>query len=494
LEPSVTSPADDLRHRTITGIAWSLLAQVSEQSLRFVIAVILARLLSPEEFGLLGMVTVFTGFATLFSTIGFGTAIIQKQDIQQRHLCSVFWIGAASGMIITVIISACSPLIAYFYGQQVLIPITIAISFNFIIGSLNGVQNSLFIKNMDFRRLGIVRVGAIAIAGVVAVIMALSGFGVWSLVANSLILTTVNTILLWQLSSWRPKFQFDFQAIRDLWGFSLNLMGARVCWYWTSNIDNLLIGRFLGSFALGIYSRAYSLMLLPINQLSTVLDRVMFPALASIQSEKERVKDTVLRANRAIAFLGFPMMMGLLITAESFILAIYGKKWEAVIGILQILCLRGLRSSVGTSVGWLYLSQGRTDLMFKFSIFSGIVTFVAVLIGLQWGAIGVASAIVLAGYIVLWYPSITIPGRLVDLSFREVLRNVASISFCSLGMSAVVFAAGYLMPEMWPHWRKLLAQTLLGVAVYSALVICFRVPAYIETKELIMEALKKRKY
>ena len=194
-----------LGEKTVSGIFWTSLTEAGEQSLRFAIAVILARLLVPEDFGLLAMVMVFARLARLLPTMGFGMALIQKQDVEPRHLSSVFWLSLITGMLLTLTVAFCSPLIANFYGQPALVPITVAVSLTFIIESSGAVQSSLLLKSMDFRRLAMIRITALTIAGAASVAMALSGFGIWSLVANSLLIAGFTAALLWYLSDWKPE-------------------------------------------------------------------------------------------------------------------------------------------------------------------------------------------------------------------------------------------------------------------------------------------------
>ena len=478
---------DNLRARTLSGLGWSGAAQVARQVFQFFIGVILARLLSPQEFGLIGMIIVFTIFANLFSDLGMGAALIQKIDIEQRHLSSVFWVNIAAGIILTGIVVAAAPLIATFYNEPALRVLTVVIALNFSIGSLNVVQNALLRKNMDFQRLARIEIAASFLAGGLAVSMALLGLGAWSLVAQSLMFTAVSVLMMWQMSAWRPTLSLDIKAIKELLGFSSNLLGFNLFNYWVRNFDNILIGKFIGSSALGIYARAYSLMLLPVSQISGVVSRVMFPALSTIQDDTERVKQIYLRSTRTIALVTFPMMIGLLVVAKPFILSVYGDKWREVIPILQIFCLTGMGQSVGTTVGWIYTSQGRTDIMLKWGIFSGIVYIISFIIGLRWGVIGVAAAYVLSGYILLWYPSWAISGRLINLRFSEMIKNLSGSFYCAVAMGVLVWTLGLFLPVSWPQWVYLGIQVPIGIILYIAIMHIFKIRIYIEICNLIKE-------
>jgi PST family polysaccharide transporter len=345
---------------------------------------------------------------------------------------------------------------------------------------------------MEFRRLAMIRIGTILIGGVIAVIMAVNGFGVWSLVAKSVAAAITQVGIMWYLSDWKPRFIWSLDALRELLGFSLNLFGFRVFNYWMTNADNLLIGKYLGTASLGIYDRAFGLMRLPLDEVSGVLSRVMFPALSTIQRDKERIKGIFLKSNRVIALITFPLMIGLLVVARSFIIAIYGPKWEGVIPILQIFCIEGMGRSIGTTKGWIFLTQGRTDLMFKWGLFAGVVRIASIVIGLHWGVVGVAAAIVIGGYAILWYPAWVIPGRLINLSFREALANLRSPLWCSLAMALAVAGVGFMLPAHWPHWARLTAQVPFGIVLYALLIHIFGIRAYREMRELAAEQWQVR--
>ncbi|SFG36470.1 Membrane protein involved in the export of O-antigen and teichoic acid [Desulfotomaculum arcticum] len=476
---------DNLRTRTLSGVAWSGAAQLIRQLLYFVISVILARLMSPREFGLIGMTTVFTGFAALFSDLGLGAALIQKSGIEERHLSTVFWINIAAGVVLTAVVIAAAPLIAMFYQEPALRLLTMAIAFNFVIGAFKVVHNALLQKAMDFRRLAKIEIAAVFISGSAATVAALSGFGVWSMVIQSLVLTVTSVVIMWLCSTWRPTWHYDTGALKELTGFSTSLLGFNVINYWIRNLDNVLIGKYISSTALGIYTRAYSLMLLPLTQISRVISLVMFPAMSAIQKDLSKTKEVYLRSTRIIALVTFPLMMGLLVVAEPFIATIYGNKWQGVIPVLKIFCLNGAMQSVGTTVGWIYTSQGRTDLMFKWSLFAGLIKGTSIIIGLRWGITGVAAAYVLSGCIVLWYPAWAIPGRLIGLSFGEMLKNLSGSFYCTVLMGIAVWVLGFMLPLNWRHWEYLLSQVCFGILIYLILLHAFNIKAYREIKELL---------
>lgn len=478
--------ADDFKKHTISGLTWSTISQTINQLLKFIIGVILARLLTPEVFGLIGMIGVLVGFAHIFNDLGLGAALIQKQDAKQKHYSSIFWINIGVGFALMLIFMGASTWIAAFYNEPILVPLTILISVNFFLGSFNIVQRTLFQKHMKFKYLAIVEVVALVFSGIVAVTMALLGFGVWSLAIQSLLVTATMVALMWYISDWRPAFLFDWKAVQDLLQFSSNLLGFSTLNYWTRNADNLLIGRFLGSSSLGLYGKAYSIMIFPLTNFSQVVGRVMFPAFSLIQEDKQRIKRAYLRISRDIALISFPLMSGLLVVSDSFVLAVFGSQWSGMIPILQVFCLVGMVQSIGTLNGNIYLSQGRTDLQLKVGGTIGVLGVVAIIIGLKWGILGVAYSYTIFSLLAT-YPSIRIAVSLISITFTEVAVNISGVLGCAAVMAMAVWLLFFILPMDWSHWAYLAVQVPFGIIVYLSLIHFFKIRAYIEVFELLKE-------
>lgn len=476
-----------LKQNTFSALGWSGVTQMLRQGIIFIIGVILARLLPPEDFGLLAMVIVFTGFAQMFSELGLGAALIQKQDIEKRHIDSVFWTNICAGIVVTFTVFSLAPMISLFYDEPKLTPLVQAISFSFVFSAFAVVQRSLLRRELNFRRLMFVEVISVMLSGVLGIVFALLGFGVWSLVARQIGNIVLLASLLWISSSWRPSFYFEFRAIKEIWGFSANLLGFNTLNYWIRNLDNVLIGRFIGSSALGFYSMAYQLMLLPVNQVSMIISSVMFPALSKIQNKPDKVKEIYLRAIGAIAFITIPLMLGLLAVSESFVLTVFGNKWSPIIPILQIFCILGAIQSIGTTKGWIFNSQGRTDIQFRLGFLSAFVRGIAFIIGLRWGVIGVASAYALSGFF-LMYPNWYLAGKLVSMKPIEVLNALKGIIFCCLIMLLSLYILGFFVDALSAP-LELVIQTLFGMFIYFVAIYTIEPKPYIDFKQLIREYL-----
>jgi len=482
----------DLDSKIRKGVAWTSLAQIGAQIASLVIAVILTRLLSPQDFGLVGMVLVFTGFAVVFNDMGFGAALVQKLDVDQHHKNAVFWMSIVIGALLTLVMAAAAPYIASFYGIPALQPLTVAISVIFFINAFATVKVALLQKAMDFRTLAAAQLIGTVLSGLLAIYLAFSGYGVWSIVVMYIAYALFYVLVLWIIAPWRPDLSLRWSALKDLSRFSSNLVGFSAFNYWTRNGDNLLIGRFVGSAALGFYARAYTILLVPVWQVSSIISNVMFPALSAIQDDIERVREMYLKAICVISLITFPLTLGLLVLSGPFVLALFGEKWAEMIPILQVFGLLGAIQSIGTTVGWIYQSQGRTDVMFRWGLISGSIFIVSFAIGLRWGALGVAVAYTIANFL-LWYPSWEIPARLIKLDFVTIVRRLAPTFYGAVTMVFAVWALGLILPYDWSSAIHLAVQATFGVIVYWLFVRSFRLEAYTTVSNLVILYLKELK-
>jgi O-antigen/teichoic acid export membrane protein len=488
-----TEPVEsDLEQRTITGVMWSAGASVGQQFLNFAVTVVLARLLLPSDFGLVATIAVFTGFVSLFVDFGLGAALIQRPTLTERHRSSAFWMNLTAGLLLAALVAVLAPALARFFNEPRLTALTLVLSLNFAIGSLGIVQSALLQRSMDFRRLGAIGISATIIGGTGAIAAAVAGYGVWSLIVQLVATTGVRTVLLWAASNWRPRLVLDRDAMRELWRFSANLAGYTAVNYWARNADNFFIGKFVGAAGLGIYSRAYNLMLLPIQQISVVTARVMFPALSRIQDEPDRVKRAYLRAVGIIGLLSFPAVAGLFVVANPFVVTLYGEKWAGVIPVLHILCIAGLMQPVAATVGWIYQSQGKTDWLLHWGIVVSAVLIAAFGIGIHWGTKGVAVAYAIAIWAVM-YPTFAIPGRLIEMRVREVFVALRGALFSSLAMAGIVWTAGKILPASWPPGAVLLTQFGIGALSYGVLIHAFVLQPYMELRAIVSERIRGRR-
>jgi len=459
-----------LRSRVLAGLGWSGATQAAVQLFQFGFSIALARVLIPADFGLVGMVAVFTGFASSLGDLGLGASLIQKPSLSERHLDSVFWLNVAVGAVLASLFGLTAPLVARFYGEPRLVTLTTALAFSFLLGSLSGVHGALLSKSIDFRARFRIESVSVVVSGSAALLLALAGAGVWSLVGQALVMSATRTAMSWRLVRWRPAWSFDAAAVRELLHFARHLVAFSTVVYWENNLEKMVIGRAIGSSPLGAYSFAERMMRIPSTNITGTAGGVMFPALSLIQADIESVKRAYLRSTRLIATLTFPAMMGMLVLAEPLILSLVGEKWRASINLLQLLCVAGIAQSVYNTSGWLYLSRGRPELLLRSSIYALLARAAGVLIGIRWGILGIVYGYVVGVYGCVLYTTWASAGRLIGLRMRDLLRNVSGPFFCAAGMALIVALIERELRSGQPSWIRVAIGAPAGVVVYVSLV------------------------
>jgi PST family polysaccharide transporter len=428
----------NLKTRTVRSIGWSASAQIAQLLMQVLITAILARLLTPSDFGLIAMVAVFSAFVAVFSNFGLTSAIIQKKEVSDETLSSTFWVNVGLGALLTIALAASAPLVAAFYSEPRLTPLVVFISTTFFITSFGSVQTALLTRSMNFKALAVINICALGISGAISVFLAFSGYGVWSLASLTVLSVFLTVVFTWIYSRWVPHFSFRLQRVKGLLRFGANVTGFSFFNYFARNADNLLIGKFLGAAPLGFYNLAYNLLLFPITNISNVIGNVMFPALSKVQHDKQMVRETYVTANRYIAAICFPLMIWVLVTAPQLIRVVYGPKWVGAIVLVQILAIASIEQSVGTNVWWIFLSQGRTDVLLKVGIFTTSVVVISFAVGLRGGVEGVAIAYTIATYLTA-YPLLAIAFRVIDMKVRFMLAKLWSVTFAALMLGVIAF-------------------------------------------------------
>lgn len=474
-----------LKAKSVTGAKWAIISQILNQIVQLYIGIKLAILLDPGDFGLVGMVYVFSRFTQVLADAGIGAAIIQKDNIETRELNSAFWFSIAIGFLLFIVLSLVAPLIANFFSQPILTSLTRWIASTFLIASLCIVPISLLVKEFRFRDIAIIESMSFFLGGIVAIVAAVNGLGVWSLIIQAMGMAISKTVIVFFLSKWRPKILFDWNAVKGLFPFSMNLTGAQLINYWVRNADNLLIGKFLGEVDLGLYSRAYSFMLIPVQQVSAVASRIMFPAFSEIQNDVPRIRAIYLRTISMIALLTFPIGLGLMVVANNFVYGVLGEEWAGMVPILQILCILSLTQSLGATAGVIYQSLGRTDIQLKWSIYASVVYISAFVFGLQWGVVGVAASYTIASLVFITIPNAMLVGSLVNISLPQFGNVIYGVFGCAAVMALCVHTIGILLNDLFERKWILAIMIAAGISIYLALIILFRIEAFREMKRLI---------
>jgi O-antigen/teichoic acid export membrane protein len=454
-----------LGEKSLSGLLWAFLDKLGGSSVNFLITIILARLLFPEDFGLVAMVMIFFELSSVFVESGFSTALIREKTISEADKSTTFIFNLITAVVLYIALFFCAPLIAAFFEQPLLTLLVRVMGLNLIIEALSIVQGSTLTQQIDFKTQAKARFGAIALSGIAGVAAAFQGLGVWALVVRILVMAVVQTFFLWKLNPWKPSFVFSKESFRRLFGFGSKILSAALLDKFFSHIYKLVIGKFFAAATLGFYAQAANFSNMVINTLFRTVQTVTYPVLSKLQDDLARLKEGYRKILKLSSFVIFPAMTLLGVLAEPILAVLVGDKWLPSVPFLQLLCLAGATYHFTTVNLNMLLVLGRSDLSLKLEVVKKIVIGLAILIGLPFGVMGLVIGEVIATYINMsinaWYSK-----KFLNYSFGEQLLDVAPTLGISLAMGAAVYLATFSY-ESSP--ALLILGLILGGAAYLGL-------------------------
>lgn len=469
--------ADSLRSQALHALSWSFLESIGLQGVRFVIGIMLARLLFPEQFGLIGMLTIFMAVAQSFLDSGFGAALIQKREATPIDTCSIFYFNIIVGLVGAGLLCLVAPWIAAFYNQPILTPLTRALSLTIVINSFGMIQNTILTKQINFKTQAKVSLIASVLSGIIGITLAAAGFGVWSLVVQQISCTFVGTVLLWLLVDWRPTLTFSIKSLQEMFGFASRLLASGLLNEIFNNIYLLVIGKLFSAPDLGFFTRAKALEEIPSQTLSGMVGRVSFPVFSVIQDDPDRLKRGLKKELTFLVMVNFPMMIGLVVVARPLVLVLLTEKWAESIAYLQLLCFLGLLFPLHVINLNILRSLGRSDLFLRLEIIKKVLIIINIAVTWRWGISAMIYGMIVMS-IISYYLNSYYTGLLVGYPSREQLRDFISYLIMAVLMGLAVYAAGFLP---FPNdWSMLLGQSTLGIVIYLCFCRVFRLIAFME--------------
>lgn len=479
-----------LKKKTFWGGVWNSISSVSLTGLNFIITAILARLLTPNAFGVMGMIQTAIALINMMNQFGLSPAIIQGENLNQKKLSSLFWFNIFVGVTMTSIVFFSADLIAMFFNESSLAPLLRLISIVFIVVSFSFIQQSLLRKEMKFKELFNINIISTISYGVITIILALNNFGVKSLVLGYISKNIITTILIILFYRWLPSFKCDLKEIRDLLNFGGYVFGSSILNYFNRNLDYLLIGRFLGAEALGYYTLAYKMMLIPVRKIGGVISNTFLPAFSQIKHDKKLIKKYYLNVLQITSLLTFPMMGGLFIVAPEFIMSVYGEDWVPVIILIQILSLTGALQSLGTTVGVIQFSQGRSDIALKWNVFMFVNLGTGIIIGTNFGIMGVSLAVTFVVFYTFWL-QMYVTGSLIKMTLKDLILYIRKPFFYTVIMMFIVhFSKIYLViPSIEKAHFQLIINITIGIIVYLFIFLIIDGQEYINQIKKIKKSL-----
>jgi PST family polysaccharide transporter len=456
----------DLKASALRGVAWTSLSYGLRYGAQTLIGILVARVLLPEQYGVFALATLALGVVSLLANLGLGTAIVREPEVTQRQLSSAFWFNVGLGLALALALVLAAPAIAAFFAEPRVVPVLLLLAPNFLLGNLTVVHSSLLSRHRNYRSLALRETYAALLGGAVAVAMAYAGSGVYSLVGQAIASNLFSILFFWRSDAWRPSWLFDWPALQALFRFGIPLAGSNVLGWLTRNLDNLLVGRFLGTTALGLYGFVYAIIQAPVYLVQSILGQVMFPELARVKHDLPHVRAVYVGTNRYIAAALWLPLGGFLVLAPVAVPLLYGPQWSPAIPLLQLFSLVAIAQTLSTTTGWIYTSQGKTRLQFWLGIPFSLAIYASFIVGLRWGLIGVTVAYTAVNYLLMWGNAFAF--RIIGLRMRDFLRALATPALALVHLCAVLYIGLAATQIWWPGHPLvvLIGGALLGTVVY----------------------------
>lgn len=476
-----------LKSKAAKGIAWSAFGTFSSQGISFVIGIILARILMPADYGLIGMLAVLFAVSQLVVDSGFSNALIQKIDRTETDFSTIFYINLLASLIIYLILFFTAPLIAQFYKAPELTLLTRILSLNIIIGSFAIVQQARLKIILDFKTPAIITMLSVGISGVLGLFMAYSGYGVWALVAQSLCLSAVKTILLFIFNKWWPKLVFNIDSLKQLFKFSSNLLVAGLVATIVNNMYAILIGKLFSPKDVGFYTRARQFPELLSGTISNILQGVTYPILASLQNDRERMVSVYGRLMRITVFFVMPSLTLFALLAEPFIRLLLTEKWMPVVPLIQWLCFARMITPISALNMNILNAIGRSDLFLKVDMSKLPIVLVTMAITVPFGI----EIVVIGNFFtsfVSFFINAYYPGKLFGFGPLRQVKEMATVIIANLIMTIIVLGITRFVPG---DLMKLITGTILGIFTYLLASYMMKIEELKEVQKMAFHLIKK---
>ena len=458
-------PDDNLKTSVLSSLFWKSLERGGVSGVQFIVQIILARLLLPEDYGVIALIVVFIAISQVFVQSGFGTALIQKKEVTDEDYSSVFYLSLGIALIFYCLLFLGAPAIAAFYDQPLITTVLRVMGLTLIFGAVNTIQNAVIARNFQFRKLFISSLGAVLLSGVVGVVMAYAGYGVWALVGQQLTSIIALCAIMWLTVKWRPRLLFSLTRVKELFSFGWKLLVSGLIGVTYNNLSSLIIGKLYPASMLGYYTKGQSFPHLLMSNIDSSIQAVMLPAYSQKQDNRPQIKEIMRRALVTSSFLVFPAMAGLAAVAEPLVILLLTEKWLVAVPFLQIFCAVYALWPIHTANLQAINALGRSDIFLKLEILKKVVGLSMLAVTIPIGIYAMALGMVVTGIISTFINAY--PNRLLlEYSFIEQWRDLMPALILSLVMCGVVYSILFLG---LPVWATLILQIGVGVVVYAGL-------------------------
>lgn len=464
----------NVSNKALNGFAWRFAERCGAQGVTFIVSIILARLLAPELYGTIALVTVFTSILQVFIDSGMANALIQKKDADDLDFSTVFYFNFTICILLYICLFLLAPFIAKFYNQSTLVPIIRVLGLTLIISGVKNVQQAYVSKNMLFKRFFFSTLGGTIGAAVVGIVMAYLGFGVWALVAQQMLNAIVDTLILWVTVKWRPKKCFSFKRLKSLLSYGWKLLASALLDVVYNNIRQLIIGRMYSPTDLAYYNKGQQFPNLAITNLNVSIDSVLFPVMSAEQENKEKVKSMTRKSIQTSSYIIWPIMVLLAVCAEPLINLLLTEKWLPCVPFMQLFCFSYALWPVHTANLNAIKAIGKSDIFLKLEVYKKVIGVLSILLSLPFGVIWIAAAYSITGPINAVINA-TPNKKLLNYSYKEQFMDMFPAMFLSVIMGVLIYIIGFININ---DILLLLIQSSTGFIIYIALSKYFKINTY----------------
>lgn len=479
---------DNIKSKALSGLMWSFLERFGAQCVTLVVSIVLARILDPELFGAVGIVTVFMAILNVFIDSGLGNALIQKKDADELDFSSVFYFNQLMCAVLYTLLFAAAPLIAAFFAMPELCAVIRVMGISLIFSSVNNIQKAYVSRHLKFKNFFFATLGGTVAAAAVGIYMATAGFGIWALVGQSLVSTAANTVILWFTVKWRPVRKFSFERFKGLFSFGWKLLLSSLIDTLYNNLRQLIIGKMYSAKSLAFYNRGYMIPNAFVSSVSSAIDNVLFPVMSTAQDDPETVKAMTRRSIRMSTYVMWPIMLGIAACAHPLVAVLLTEKWLPCVPFVIIFCICYAFQPIETANLNAIKAIGRSDVFLKLNILKKVIGF-AVLAATMWfGPLVMALSnllFVVINLVINIYPN----RKLINYSYRQQLSDLAPAVLLSCLMFAAVFAVRFAgLSDI----VTLLIQVPLGVLIYVGGSKLFKLESFEYMLKTAKSLLKKK--
>lgn len=474
-----------IREKTVKGVIWNGIELFGGRFIQVGITIVLARILMPEDFGIIGLLIIFTEISKVVLDSGFSQALIRKQDVSQLDFSSVFYFNVIIGMVLYAILYIISPYISEFYNFEKLTPIARTVFLTVILNSFGIVPNAIIVHQVDFKKLANRTIIANLISGLVAIYLATIGYGVWALVIQMVLASFLRVGLLWISTKWSPLRVIDFGPVRSFFPFSRNLLLSGLFDVLATNIQTLLIGKFYTKPELGYYTQARLIAGIPSQTLTQIIRNVSYPTLSTLQNDMDRLKEAYRKVIQTVFFIVFPLMLGLMMAGDSLIPLVLGEKWIPAVPFFKVLCGVGAiypLYSIGQNI---FLVKGDGKLHLKVSFTKRVISLIMIVLTIKISVmalvIGHLVATIINTLITMYFS-----GKSIKYNFKEQIGDLYQIIILGLLCSLIIFLTG-LMFISYERGVQIFAQIISGMISFVILTKFLCSPLLIEIKNMIFK-------